>query len=163
MNCKVYHPNTPSFAVRFLVELGNKVNAAAESTTFLHIYRSTEQIESGFARKRTQNKWIVAAVGQGAMENFKIGYASTIFPERWANYSMYEKCWNFYRDAQKASPCEVRGGPSDMAAIGGSTQTSSVRSCLLLGPKRRIGPRCRLVSRIPMQVQTRRSSVLKQG
>lgn len=129
MNCKVYHPNTPSFALRFLVELGNKVNAAAESTAFLHIYRSTEQIESGFARKRTQNKWIVAAVGQGAMENFKIGYASTIFPERWAKYSMYEKRWNFYRDAQKASPCEVRGGPSDMIRHGSNRRINPDFKC----------------------------------
>ena len=99
--CKIYHPRTPSWAIRYLVELGNIVNNDSEGTTFLQIYRSTENIEASFGRRKEENHWTVASIGQGAMESKKMELARKLCPGRWTGHASYEKCFSFYRDAQK--------------------------------------------------------------
>ena len=47
-NVKVYHPQAPPFALRYLVDLGNIVNTDSEDVTFLQIYRGAAQVIAGF-------------------------------------------------------------------------------------------------------------------
>jgi len=69
--CKKYHHNTPDDVIRFLVDLGNSVNADATATTVLQVWRSTKELEPGWRRRKQLFAWTNASVGQSKLEEKK--------------------------------------------------------------------------------------------
>jgi len=84
-----------------------QVNGDAATTTHLQIYRSTEVAEASWLRHKSNMKWTISSLGQGAYESLKVQHLGATFRGRWPVIGQYEKCLSFYRDAKK---CKLTSG-----------------------------------------------------
>eukprot|EP00959_Pyramimonas_sp_CCMP1952_P457785 9475507-Pyramimonas_sp.AAC.1 len=101
--CKVYRHDMPDYVVKYLVGLGNDTNGEASTITFLQIYRSSATAQSSWVRKAKAQKWTNKGLGQGALERERASHVDKVFkgPERWPTIKAFERCYGFFRDAQK--------------------------------------------------------------
>ena len=98
-DCKVFHPQCPDDVIRWLVDLGNSVNAESTVTTLLQVFRSTNDIEAGWKRKKQSCGWTTTSVGQSKLDEKKYLYIQGLHRKRWPSYRNYEVCYSFYKEA----------------------------------------------------------------
>ena len=99
---KIYSRRINKFydCVRFLKELGNRLNDVVTGKTPLEIWRYTLTVEMAFAKKKSVMGWTITGVGQSQMDSLKFSVATSLYPDIWATYVEYEVTKVFFKESQ---------------------------------------------------------------
>ena len=86
-----------------LQDSGNLLSGETTQTTPLEIWRSTDDVEAAWARRKKCMGRTVSSIGQSALEDKRFEFANGMYPNRWGPHKVvYEKCKSFSVDAKKA-------------------------------------------------------------
>ena len=91
----------PDEFVDFYKEYGNLGNKHTQDTTALEIYRSTDIVEPGWKRHKSQMGWTSESVDQKYLDTRKLEFANGLYQDRWATYRHLEFTIAFYRHSKK--------------------------------------------------------------
>lgn len=99
-HAKIYNRNTPSFARKWIKDLGNAEADVVTLTTPIEVWGCTEETEAAFIAHKDELNLTVKSVGSQALweeEKFKI--ASRLYPGRWQNKTLYIRSVAFLKEA----------------------------------------------------------------
>ena len=109
--CTIYHTKMLDDFVDFYKEYGNLGNKHTQDITAFEIHSSTDIVEPGWKRHKSQMGWTSESVDQKYLDIRKLEFANGLYQDRWATYRHLELIIAFYQQSKKIVVPQAPGGP----------------------------------------------------